>query len=63
MDEHGEHRDLCGSNHRSIIPYVHERYGCCIAVCLLKYRLSLLEESEDFNVCPAFYSTRPWQLY
>jgi hypothetical protein len=25
MDEHGEHEDLCGSGHRSIIPYVHGR--------------------------------------
>jgi hypothetical protein len=25
MDEHGEHEDLCGSDRRSIIPYVHGR--------------------------------------
>jgi hypothetical protein len=25
MDEHGEHEDLRGSNHRSVIPYVHGR--------------------------------------
>jgi hypothetical protein len=24
MNEHGGHKDLCGSGHRSIIPYVHE---------------------------------------
>jgi hypothetical protein len=30
MNEHGEHRDLRGSDHRSVIPYI---YGseCCIA--------------------------------
>jgi hypothetical protein len=32
MDERGGHEDLCGSGHRSIIPYVHERTG----VVLLK---------------------------
>jgi hypothetical protein len=25
MDEHGEHEDLRGSDHRSVIPYVHGR--------------------------------------
>jgi hypothetical protein len=25
MDEHGGHKDLCGSGRRSIIPYVHRR--------------------------------------
>jgi hypothetical protein len=25
MDEHGEHEDLRGSGHRSVIPYVHGR--------------------------------------
>jgi hypothetical protein len=25
MDERGGHGDLCGSGHRSVIPYVHER--------------------------------------
>jgi hypothetical protein len=45
MDEHGEHRDLHGSGCRSVIPYVHERVGSCIAVYLLKSRLSLLEVS------------------
>jgi hypothetical protein len=24
-DEHGEHKDLYGSGHRSVIPYVHRR--------------------------------------
>jgi hypothetical protein len=23
MDEHGEHKDLCGSGHQSVIAYVH----------------------------------------
>jgi hypothetical protein len=30
MNEHGEHRDLRGLSHRSVIPYVH-RSECCIA--------------------------------
>jgi hypothetical protein len=25
IDEHGEHQDLHGSDHRSVIPYVHGR--------------------------------------
>jgi hypothetical protein len=41
MDEHGEHQDLCGLCHWSIIPYVHGRDECCITVCMLKSRLSL----------------------
>jgi hypothetical protein len=45
MDEHSEHKDLCGSGHQSVIPYIHRRDGCCIIVCLLKSRLSLLEVS------------------
>jgi hypothetical protein len=27
MDEHGEHKDLCGLDHRSVIPYVHGGIG------------------------------------
>jgi hypothetical protein len=45
MDEHGELKELRGSGRRRVIPYVHERDECCIAVCLLKSKLSLLEES------------------
>jgi hypothetical protein len=41
-NEYGEHRDLCGLGHRGVIPYVHGRDECCIVVCLLKSRLSLL---------------------
>jgi hypothetical protein len=33
MEEHSGHEDLCGSGHRSIIPYVYGRV-CCIAVCV-----------------------------
>jgi hypothetical protein len=36
VDEHGGHKDLCGSNHRSVISYVHgktELY-CSILPCL-----------------------------
>jgi hypothetical protein len=25
MDEQGEHKDLCGSGRRSVIPYIHGR--------------------------------------
>jgi hypothetical protein len=25
MNEHGEHKNLCGSVHRGVTPYVHER--------------------------------------
>jgi hypothetical protein len=34
MKERGGHKDLRGSSHRSVIPYVHEE-SCCIAVCVL----------------------------
>jgi hypothetical protein len=55
MDEHDEHKDLHRSGRRSVIPYVHGRDGCCIVVCLLKSRLSLLE------VClPILTSTQPF---
>jgi hypothetical protein len=42
MDEHGEHQDLHSSGHRSVIPYIHGRDECCIAMCMLKSRLSLV---------------------
>jgi hypothetical protein len=51
MDKHGEHKDLRNSGHRNVIPYVHRRAECCIAVCLLKSRLSLLEVSLE----PSFF--------
>jgi hypothetical protein len=44
-DEHGEHRDLRGLSRWSVISYVYGRDECCITVCLLKSRLSLLEVS------------------
>jgi hypothetical protein len=37
MDEHGEHQDLRGSGHQSVIPYVHGR----MRVVLLKRWLFL----------------------
>jgi hypothetical protein len=45
MDERGGHENLCGSGHRSVIPYAHER----TEVVLLK---SALPE-------PTFLSARP----
>jgi hypothetical protein len=36
MDKHGGHEDLCDSNHRSVILYVHERTG----IILLKHSMS-----------------------
>jgi hypothetical protein len=49
-----EHRDLCGSDHRSIIPYVHER--CCIDVyvALFKVELNLVSSA----VYSTFYRLR-----
>jgi hypothetical protein len=42
IDECGGHQDLCGSGHRSIIPYVHGRAGLhCLS-------LPYLCESEPF---------------
>jgi hypothetical protein len=55
IDEHDEHKYLCGSCRRSIIPYVHGGDECCIVVCLLKSRLSLLEVSLRILT-----STRPF---
>jgi hypothetical protein len=36
MDERGEHEDLCGSDRRSVIPYVHRRTKlyCSSVSCL-----------------------------
>jgi hypothetical protein len=35
MDERSGHEDLCGSGHRSVIPYVHERMELyCAQACL-----------------------------
>jgi hypothetical protein len=34
QDGHDGHKDLRGSGHRSVIPYVHGRV-CCIVVCAL----------------------------
>jgi hypothetical protein len=42
MDEHGEHQDLHSSGHQNVIPYIHGRDECCIAMCILKSRLSLV---------------------
>jgi hypothetical protein len=47
MEKHSGHEDLCGSGHRSIIPYVYGRV-CCIAVCVCcsSRELNLLKESK-----------------
>jgi hypothetical protein len=61
MDERGGHEDLCGSGHRSVISYIHER---------TELYCSSLYEPEPFlfplsihpsEVVPAraFYSSRP----
>jgi hypothetical protein len=43
MLKQDEHRDLCGSGCRSIIPYIHGReLYCCVCVALLK---------AGFNLC------------
>jgi hypothetical protein len=34
------HDDLCGLDHRSVIPYVHKE-DCCIIVCVLQARIEL----------------------
>jgi hypothetical protein len=58
-DEHGEHRDLYGSDRRSVIPYVYGRIGvavCCSSVCLD------LNGLADSSACVTFYSSRPRQV-
>jgi hypothetical protein len=35
MDEHGEHQDLRGLGHQSVIPYVRGE-NCCIVVCAVQ---------------------------
>jgi hypothetical protein len=44
MDEHGEHRDLCGSGCWSIIPYVHGR-GVCYITILAQVWVELAQKS------------------
>jgi hypothetical protein len=60
IDEHGGYEDLCDSDHRSVIPYVHGRTG------LYCSSMPYLCEPESFfspapsKVAPAraFYSSR-----
>jgi hypothetical protein len=57
MNEHGEHKDLCGLGHQSVIPYVHGR----MRVVLLKHWLSSWVSCVALRVLTpvvAFYSTR-----
>jgi hypothetical protein len=41
MDEHGEYRDLRGSDRQSITPYIHERDVWCITMHCSSIRVSL----------------------
>jgi hypothetical protein len=42
MLKHDKHRDLCSSDHRSVIPYVHGReLYYCMCVALFKVELNL----------------------
>jgi hypothetical protein len=49
MDEHGGHKYLRGSDHQSIIPYVHERMGVVLPKrwLFLSVALSGLEHSNS----------------
>jgi hypothetical protein len=57
MLKQDQHEDLCGLDHRSVIPYVHERERelyCCVCVTLFKAELNLFAPA----VPPVFYSSR-----
>jgi hypothetical protein len=57
MDEHGEHSDLRGLGHQSVIPYVHGRMRVVLLKCWLSsWLLCLTLRVLTPNV--AFYSTR-----
>jgi hypothetical protein len=45
MDEHGRHKDLHGSDRRSVIPYVHERTElyCLSLPCMAAFFIRPLE--------------------
>jgi hypothetical protein len=47
MDEHGEHSDLRGLGHQSVIPYVHGRMSCIAQV--LAFFLVALSDLESSN--------------
>jgi hypothetical protein len=49
-----EHEGLCGSGHRSVISYVHERELYCCVCALFKAEFNMLAPI----VCSAFYSSR-----
>jgi hypothetical protein len=50
-----EHEGLCGSGHRSVISYVHERELYCYVCALFKAEFNMLAPI----VYSAFYSSRP----
>jgi hypothetical protein len=56
MLKQDKHDGLCGSDRRSVIPYVH-REDCCIVVCVIQsWRLNLPKKGLSVPVaCPAFY--------
>jgi hypothetical protein len=57
MDERGGHRDLRGSDHQGVIPYVHGRTElyCSSLPCLSLFFLPTLEVTSTWS----FYSSRP----
>jgi hypothetical protein len=58
MDEHGGHKDLRGSGHQSIIPYIHGRTGVVLLKPALPEPAFLSAPCEEVSTW-SFYSSRP----
>jgi hypothetical protein len=55
-DGHGEHRDLCGAERRSVTPYVHRRRVVLLKPDLTQVCLSL----RILSSAVTFYRSSPW---
>jgi hypothetical protein len=57
MEEHGGDENLCGSDHRRVIPYVHGRIDV-LYCCELNLPESLKRACLDSVAAMSFYSSR-----
>jgi hypothetical protein len=61
MDERSGNQDLCGSDHRSVIPYIHRRTElyCTSLSCLSLFFSDLSLDPCEVESARAFYNSRP----